>query len=78
MSRSYRKPWITDGYGTKWRRYAKKEANRKVRRHDDVPNGKAYRKVSDPWSICDYKFFISKADKELGIKFFTYETAIRK
>lgn len=32
MSRSYRKPIITDGYGTKRRRVAKAYANRRVRK----------------------------------------------
>lgn len=40
MSRSYRKPWFTDGYkGTSRKPFAKKEANKKVRRSEDVPDG---------------------------------------
>jgi hypothetical protein len=55
MSRSYRKPIITDGYGTKRRRAAKTFANHRVRKKTDIPNGSAYRKVTDPWNICDFK-----------------------
>ena len=55
MSRSYRKPIITDGYGTKRRREAKTKANRRVRNKSDIPSGNAYRKFTDPWNICDYK-----------------------
>jgi len=33
--------------------FQKKEANHKVRRTKDVPNGKAYRKLYNPWKICD-------------------------
>lgn len=55
MSRSYRKPIITDGYGTKRRRVAKACANRRVRKKINIPNGNAYRKFTDPWNICDYK-----------------------
>lgn len=56
MSRSYRKPIITDGYGTKRRREAKKAANRCIRRAPSIPNGMAYRKFFDPWDICDFRF----------------------
>jgi hypothetical protein len=35
----------------------KKEANRKVRRTLNVPNGKAYRKVYDSWNISDWRFY---------------------
>ncbi len=57
MSRSYRAPWYTDGYkGSRNRQYHKREANRTIRRSIDVPNGKAYRKFYESWSICDYKF----------------------
>jgi hypothetical protein len=55
MSRSYRKPIFTDGYGTKRRRLAKARANRRVRRMLYIPSGNAYRKFSDPWDICDYR-----------------------
>ena len=56
MSRSYRKPILTDGYGTKRRRAAKTYANRRVRNKVVIANGNAYRKFTDPWNICDYKF----------------------
>jgi hypothetical protein len=43
--------------------WAKKEANGRVRRTAEIPNGKAYRKVYDPWNICDYKTLLfTKAD----------------
>lgn len=57
MSRSYRKPISTDGYGTKHRRLSKTAANRRVRKASDLPNGKAYRKWYNPWDICDWKSF---------------------
>lgn len=45
MSRSYKKtPCLS--LRTRW---AKKEANKKVRRVKDVPNGKQYRKLYDLW-----------------------------
>ena len=57
MSRSYRKPWVTDGYkGSSRRQWAKRYANKKVRHAEDVPNGKAYRKFYESWNICDYKW----------------------
>lgn len=55
MSRSYRKPITTDGYGTKRRRAAKALANRQVRKNFEIPDGNEYRKFTDPWNICDYR-----------------------
>lgn len=57
MSRSFRKPYATQGYGGKRRRWAKRAANKCVRRAEDVPDGKAYRLLLDPWVICDWRFF---------------------
>lgn len=54
MSRSYKKhPYTKDGGPTRVK-FAKREANKKVRRTDDVPNGKSYRRVFEPWDIHDY------------------------
>jgi len=58
MSRSYRKPWCVDGYGTKGKKISKRFANKTVRNADDVPNGKAYRKYFESWNISDYRFFM--------------------
>ena len=52
MSRSYKKSlWIKDRSP-----FHKKQANRKVRRSEDVPNGKAYRKFYESYDISDYAF----------------------
>lgn len=56
MSRSYRKPWIVDGYGTKRKKYYKKLANRRIRRSKNVPDHNSYKKFTDQWDICDYKY----------------------
>lgn len=56
MSRSYRKPYFVDGYGSRSKRISKRHASRAVRHAEDVPNGKAYRKFFDPWNICDYRY----------------------
>ena len=57
MSRSYREPWFTDGYkGSKRKQWYKRYANHVIRNTDDIPDGKAYRKFFDTWSICDYRF----------------------
>jgi hypothetical protein len=58
MSRSYRSPYATDGYGTKRRRSAKRDANRTVR-HNDTADGMSYKKVYNSWDICDYKFYLN-------------------
>jgi len=57
MSRSRREPWFTDGYkGSKRRQYNKRYANHVVRHTEDVPNGKAYKKLYGSYDICDFRF----------------------
>ncbi len=64
MGKSYRKPWATDGYkGSKRRQFYKNRANRVIRKSKDVPNGKAYKKFTDPWDICDYRFYVEVKKK---------------
>lgn len=61
MSRSYRKPWVTDGYkGSKRRQFFKRYSNKIIRKTEDISNGRAFRKIEDPWNICDYRWFESK------------------
>jgi hypothetical protein len=57
MSRSYRKPFVVDGYGTHSKKIAKRRANKKVRSYKDVTDGNLYKKVMDPWNICDFRFY---------------------
>lgn len=62
MSRSKRKhPVITDQQHRNTK-LAKRFANQCVRRATDVPDGKAYKKFSCSWNICDYKSYITKFD----------------
>ena len=56
MSRSYREPWTVDGYGTARKRWMKRYANKVVRSAEDVPNGRAYRKIYDTYNICEYRW----------------------
>ena len=53
MSRSYKKyPFCKDRESVKW---GKRYCNKRVRNTKDIPNGKAYRKVTEPWDfIYDY------------------------
>lgn len=51
MSRSYRKPITKDS--NPW---AKKAANRRVRRTPEIADGKAYRRVFNPYDVSDYRF----------------------
>jgi hypothetical protein len=60
MSRSYRKPIIKDGYGSKWKAVAKRHAARAVRIEDEVANGAAYKRHFNSWDICDYKFELTR------------------
>ena len=56
MSRSFKKhPWVTDHH-VKSSKESKKFANKAVRNKEDLPNGKAYKKVYESWDICDYKY----------------------
>jgi hypothetical protein len=70
VSRSYKKPWITDqqpsrpGATTPSRsKAAKRSANRVVRQAEDVADGKAYRKESCSWSIRDWSFYCPEEPK---------------
>lgn len=58
MSRSLKKTPGCCCEGPGHLRWAKRQANKKVRRTKDIPNGKAYRIVYDPWNIRDYTWHI--------------------
>ena len=55
MSRSYKHfGFCKDRKSSRW---GKRQANKKVRKTRDIPNGKAYKKLVEPWDyICDYCF----------------------
>ena len=63
MSRSYKKPYLKDGYKSKSKKLAKRWANRAVRKEDNLASGKQYRKVYNPWDICDWIFYEPKNPK---------------
>ena len=55
MSRSYRKnPILKDRYGSKALRFFKRQSNKKIRRTEDVPKHKEFKKVYTSWNIHDY------------------------
>ena len=58
MSRSRRKAIIKHGYGTKWKKKAKKTANSSVKAAKDISTKAkgAFKKEHCSWDICDYKF----------------------
>jgi hypothetical protein len=56
MSRSYRKPYWTQGYGNRWRKSAKRLATRRVRHAKFVDDSGYYKKLYNSWDICDFKF----------------------
>lgn len=62
MSRSYRSPYMKDGYGSKWKKKAKRSANRAVRRAD-VEDGGEFKKHYNSWDICDYNFHCPDDEK---------------
>lgn len=63
VSRSTRKPVAKDGYKSKWKPRAKRRANKKVKQAKDVADGGAYKKVSNSWDICDFKFELDDTPK---------------
>ena len=55
MSRSYKKcPCVTDHGKHTYK--DKRNANKKVRHTQDLPNGSAYKKVFCSYDICDWKW----------------------
>lgn len=65
MSRSYRKPIVTDGYkGSRSKQWNKRYANRVICLAQDVPDGKAYKKFFESWNICDYKWDVDLTKEE--------------
>lgn len=62
MSRSYKKhPFITD-HKRKVTKLNKQLANRKFRRMGELCQGGNYKKYSDSWNICDYKWWTTEKD----------------
>lgn len=57
MSRSYRKPYWTQGYGKPNRQFRKRQANHRVARTKDVANNGGYRKLYNHWDIVDWKIY---------------------
>ena len=56
MSRSYRRVAGWTDHVTPHSKFAKKQANRKVRRTEGVQSGGGYKKVYESYEISDYKF----------------------
>lgn len=60
MSRSFRKPWVTDGYkGSNRRQFFKRRSNKVIRKTENIPDGKAFKRVINSWDICDYRWYES-------------------
>jgi len=73
MSRSYRKPWVNDTYkGSQYKQFSKRASNKRVRKAEDISDGKAYRKLFNPWDINDYRFMVSKSDEYWGENFWRF------
>lgn len=83
MSRSKRKPYVVDGYGTKWKRFMKAYHNRKLRRKLKNPNflladGCAHKNGPglNRWDICDYKWLEPKTPRIIS-EYWTEEDQLR-
>lgn len=67
MSRSWKKnAYVKDGEGTKGKKKEKRLANRRVRSEDEIADGGSFKKVSESWDICDFKFKLPKTKKDLS------------
>ena len=76
MSRSYKKEPVVKDHSK--HKYAKKLANRKVRRKlkncdYDFPSGKAYRKIYETWDVCDWRFRETYREYETRKRQYKYE-----
>ena len=57
MSRSRKKPYVSD-YSRKGTRKSKRSASKVVRRYmNELPNGRGYKKIYCSWDIFDYCSF---------------------
>ncbi len=54
MSRSYKKTPIVKSTPPIYRRFAKRQANKKVRKSVNIADKAAYKRVYQSWSIHDY------------------------
>jgi len=64
VSRSYRKPYWTEGMKSPGlRKSRRRQANRRVRKAKNVPDIGGFKKISNSWDICDYKFYDAKSSK---------------
>jgi hypothetical protein len=68
MSRSKRAPWWTCGYGGTWKRYAKRQANKRVRRLKELWDGMIYKRFYSSWDICDFKILDTQDDSKVRRK----------
>jgi len=57
MSRSYRKPWMVDTYGSRYKRFFKRYANKVVRKATNFPEHMGYKRVFNSWDIVDWKYY---------------------
>ena len=63
MSRSYKKTPICTDY-KKGRKYFKRKANKRVRKEENIPHGRKYKRYYNTWDIHDYRFRWSKEEAE--------------
>lgn len=66
MSRSTKKPYITDQQSSPYNKSSKRRANKAIRNKDvtEAPaKGKQYRKESNSWDIRDFSFHSPKDKK---------------
>lgn len=75
MSRSYKKnPFVTDqSQGTKsMKRLASRKVRRLIKNEEDMPARLPYKKMTESWMICDYKWRMTEAE---AIEWYKYKMA---
>ena len=60
MSRSVKKTPVCTGSGRERRGYAKRQANKRVRKEPFLSDGGHYKKVAQQRNIIEYRFYRSK------------------
>ena len=66
MSRSKRAPWWTCSYGGVWRKFAKRQASKRIRKLKtmwDCTKNNLYKKFYNSWDIVDFKIYDPNSDK---------------
>ena len=63
MGKSKRAPWWTQGYKGLYRRFAKRQSNKRIRKLKELWNDMVYKRFYCSYDICDWKFYDAESEK---------------